>query len=199
MEKVALGREHKVAKWFQDGLTEIVSEHPIRPLVELKSQLGAEMACTLLWIQNQTLHTKPREQGLVLTGVIVEMIGCYSCQAAIFTGDRNCHSCSRSIAVDDWNALYSAIGLDIMWTEPSTVFTGLAAMPLLINLQHLMCRQCSKCAFSLQVYACPSCGQKMSYDHVRLRPIHNEGGSGGASQRILEEFRDEIDRYESWD
>ncbi|RXW11390.1 hypothetical protein EST38_g14465, partial [Candolleomyces aberdarensis] len=54
VEKIALGREHKVAKWFQDGINELVSEHPIRPLAELKSQLGVEMVCTVLWIQNQT-------------------------------------------------------------------------------------------------------------------------------------------------
>ncbi|RXW11471.1 hypothetical protein EST38_g14384, partial [Candolleomyces aberdarensis] len=54
IDKIVLGREHKVATWFRDGLTELVSEHPIRPLAELKSQLGADMACTLLWIQNQT-------------------------------------------------------------------------------------------------------------------------------------------------
>ncbi|KAJ2930376.1 hypothetical protein H1R20_g6728, partial [Candolleomyces eurysporus] len=77
VEKVALGREHKVAKWFRDGLTELVSECPIRPLAELKSQLGLELACTLLWIQNQTLaNSKPREQGLVLTGLSLGMLAC---------------------------------------------------------------------------------------------------------------------------
>jgi hypothetical protein len=67
---VALGREHKVATWFREGLIELVSEHPIRQLAELKAQLGLEMACTLLWIQNQILAvSNPREKGLVFTGL----------------------------------------------------------------------------------------------------------------------------------
>ena len=42
IEKLALGREHKVAKWFTDGATELVSEIPIRPLAELKSIGGGD-------------------------------------------------------------------------------------------------------------------------------------------------------------
>ncbi|RXW18250.1 hypothetical protein EST38_g7604 [Candolleomyces aberdarensis] len=110
VEKIALGREHKVAKWFQDGMSELISEHPTRPLAELKSQLGAEMVCTLLWIQTQTLST-PLGTGFVLSGPTLSMLSCYYCEAAMFTSDRNCHSCGRTIAVDDPKALYVATGV----------------------------------------------------------------------------------------
>ncbi|RXW13100.1 hypothetical protein EST38_g12755 [Candolleomyces aberdarensis] len=109
VEKVTLGREYKVAKWLRDGLTELVSEHPIRPLPELKSQLGAEMTCTLLWIQNQTLQ-KPHGEVPALTGLTLGMLGCYYCQAAMFMSSRHCSSCSHPIAFDDWSALYLADG-----------------------------------------------------------------------------------------
>ncbi|RXW18249.1 hypothetical protein EST38_g7605 [Candolleomyces aberdarensis] len=91
VEKVALGREHKVAKWFKDGLTELVSECPISPLTELKSQLGAEMACTLLWIHIQTLP-KPGENGLFLASLTLGMLACchWTCNGHILYQPAKC-------------------------------------------------------------------------------------------------------------
>ncbi|RXW11414.1 hypothetical protein EST38_g14440 [Candolleomyces aberdarensis] len=66
VEKVILAREYEVANWLREGLNEIVSEDPIQSLAELKLQLGVDTACTLLWIQNQTLRT-PLSAGFALT------------------------------------------------------------------------------------------------------------------------------------
>ncbi|KAJ2930385.1 hypothetical protein H1R20_g6731, partial [Candolleomyces eurysporus] len=134
MEKVALGREHKVAKWFQDGLTELVSEDPIQPLAELRSLLGVETACTLVWIQNQILR-KTREEVLVLTGLTLDMLACWHCKASMFTSNRNCISCSRTIAVDDCASLYISGGVISMHVVADIPVTGPAKTTFDVQLQ----------------------------------------------------------------
>ncbi|KAJ2930409.1 hypothetical protein H1R20_g6732, partial [Candolleomyces eurysporus] len=137
VEKVTLGREHHIAKWFRDGLTELVSEHPIRPLAELKSQLGAEMACALLWIQNQALQ-KPSEGRFSLPGIALNMLGCvYGCKAGIFTSDRHCNSCSLTIAVDNCSALLMAGGHNSAGIQTQIPAIGPATYDLTINLQYV--------------------------------------------------------------
>ncbi|RXW13986.1 hypothetical protein EST38_g11868 [Candolleomyces aberdarensis] len=198
MEKIALGREHQVAKWFQDGLTELVSEDPIQPLAELRSLLGAEMACTLLWIQNQILRI-PHEEGLALTGLTLGMLACWSCKAAMFTSSRNCISCSRIIAVDDCTSLYIPGGTLSMHAVVDIPATGPAKATFDVHLQHVICRGCSNRALSSMTYTCPSCSYSTHYNYIKLRSGKNAIENGSASQKILEEFGDEIARYESWD
>ncbi|KAJ2926950.1 hypothetical protein H1R20_g10124, partial [Candolleomyces eurysporus] len=190
IEKITLGREHKVAKWFRDGLTELVSEHPVRPLAELKSQLGTEMACTLLWVQN---HTQTSPGGLVITELTLGMLGCFHCQAAMFTS-RNCASCSRTIAVDDHNALSLARGTFDMYVNPGLTTDGFATTTFYINLKYVMCKNCSNRALPIMSYTCPKCSQDTT--HLGLQLIR---GGASVSQKILEEFGDEIAQYESWD
>ncbi|RXW11801.1 hypothetical protein EST38_g14054 [Candolleomyces aberdarensis] len=54
VEKVTLARDHKVAKWLQEGLNEILTQEDTLEPVELKSHLGLETAFRLVWIQNQS-------------------------------------------------------------------------------------------------------------------------------------------------
>ncbi|RXW14600.1 hypothetical protein EST38_g11253 [Candolleomyces aberdarensis] len=197
MEKIVLGRDHKVAKWFREGLTELVSENPIRPLAELKAQLGAEMACSLLWIRDQTQTIL--EPGLTLTGLSLGMIGCYYCQAGMFQTGSNCVSCSRTIAVDDCSAICMFGGSCDMYIHAENPATGPATATVCINLQSLMCRGCSKCAFSLENRTCPSCSRAIGYRAFKLRLGKSVIKNSSASQKILEEFGEEIARYESWD
>ncbi|KAJ2924444.1 hypothetical protein H1R20_g12649, partial [Candolleomyces eurysporus] len=197
MEKIALGREHEVAKWFREGLTELVSENPIRPLAELKSHLGADIACSLLWVQNQTQAILGAR--LAPTGLSLGMLGCFRCQAAMFTNGRNCVSCSRTIAVDDCSALHIPNGALSTYFHAEDPASGLTQVTFRINLQHLMCRACSECAFSLTSYTCPSCSQLVSYSIFELRLGKNGIENGSAPQKILEEFGEEIARYEAWD
>ncbi|RXW18254.1 hypothetical protein EST38_g7602 [Candolleomyces aberdarensis] len=46
VDKAALGREHKVAKWFREGLNELISENPIRPLADIKARLASSFTYT---------------------------------------------------------------------------------------------------------------------------------------------------------
>ncbi|KAJ2921992.1 hypothetical protein H1R20_g15101, partial [Candolleomyces eurysporus] len=197
MEKVVLAREYEVAKWLREGLNEIVSEYPIRPPAELKSQLGADTACTLMWIQNQAL---PAHLG---TGFILSLglLGCTSCQRAMFSNDRNCASCTQTISVNDRHALYFAPGASItgIVRTQHTLVRGPAPTDFVINLLDLMCRGCSNCAFTSGNYICPSCALSTGYQHFRLITSNSTIDIGISSQKILEEFGDEIARYESWD
>ena len=200
MEKVGLGREHQVAKWFRDGLTELVSERPIRPLAELKSQLGVDMACTLLWIRDQG-HQKFPEGPFSLTGITLGMLGChFGCSVAMFSSDINCHSCARTIAVDDSNALYLAHGYDnagISTQLPSS--TKPVTSHFTINLKCVTCRNCSKCAIRLVDRYCPKCSRSISHVDYRLVARTAHTPKIDISQRILDVFGDEIASYESWD
>jgi hypothetical protein len=199
VEKVALGREHKVATWFREGLMELVSEYPIRPLAELKAQLGLELACTLLW--NQTLAvSKPREQALILTGLSPGMLACWHCKAAMLTTSINCHSCSQIIAVDDRGALYLAPGPRATYIDTHLPASGPATSAFCVNTQYVMCRSCSNCAFSNVNLVCPpgSCLRTTTDDFFKLK-LDQIVTEGGASHIILEEFADEISSYERWD
>ncbi|KAJ2912935.1 hypothetical protein MD484_g7493, partial [Candolleomyces efflorescens] len=202
VEKVALGREHKVASWFREGLTELVSEHPIRPLVELKAQLGPDLACTVLWIQNRALAaSKPREQGLVITGLSLGMLACWYCKTAMLSSDRNCHSCSQPIAVDDRGALYLGPGPRATYIDTLIPASGPATSAFCVNIQYVMCRSCSNCALPTTNLVCPSgsCLRTTNDAFFNLKhdQIVTEGDS--VSRIILEEFADEIASYESWD
>ncbi|RXW18432.1 hypothetical protein EST38_g7424 [Candolleomyces aberdarensis] len=103
VEKVVLSRAHKVAKWLKEGLSEIVTENPVRALDELKA-LGLETACHLLWIRDQTVSRKANAQELTVT---LGSLGCHSlnCQAAMFISG-NCDNCNRQISIDDPEAIY---------------------------------------------------------------------------------------------
>ncbi|RXW13995.1 hypothetical protein EST38_g11858 [Candolleomyces aberdarensis] len=54
LEKVVLARAHKVGKWLEEGLNEIVVERPVRCPEELKSQLGLETAFLLIFMMDYT-------------------------------------------------------------------------------------------------------------------------------------------------
>ena len=198
MEKVSLAREYEVANWLREGLNEIVCEDPIRPLAELKSQLGVDTACTLLWIQNQTLR-KPHKEGLSLTGLTLSMLACWYCKAVILTGSRSCVSCAQTIAVDDRNALYLACGSFATWIDPHIPATGPAKATFCINLKCVMCRSCSKLALPCETYNCPSCCKGNKYSDISVLPGKNVLDGDSTRQRILEEFGEEIATYESWD
>ena len=173
-----------------------MSEHPIRPLAELKSQLGLEMACTLLWIQTQTQPSF----GVVINGPTLRMLGCGHCsQAAIFTIDRKCQACGRRVAVDDSKALYFGGGVGTAGMVTQVPDTEPATSNLLVNLQYLLCRNCKRAALPLTNYTCPTCSRPTAYQNVKLIPAKRAVESGSTSQKILEEFGDELARYESWD
>jgi hypothetical protein len=182
-----------------DGICVRIS-HPT--VAELRAQLGLELACTVLWIQNQTLAvSKPREQGLVLTGLSPGMLACWYCKAAMLTSSVNCHSCAQTIAVDDRGALYLGPGPRATYIDTHVPASGPATSAFCVNTQYVMCRSCSNCAFSTVNLVCPSrsCLRTTTDAFFNLKPdqIVTEGGC--ASQIILEEFADEIASYESWD
>jgi hypothetical protein len=195
---VALGRSYKVARWFRDGLTELVTEDPIRPLAELKSQLGVETVLTLLWAQNQALR-QPRERSLVLTELALSMLGCYKCEAQMFTGSRNCISCSRTIAVDDYTALTLFPGVGTSQVETVVTTSGLSTTTFHISTRHVSCRGCSQSALAHTGYSCPSCSFDQGNQWFKARPGNGTIKDDSASQKVLEEFQDELASYESWD
>jgi hypothetical protein len=187
VEKVVLARECKVAKWFQEELNELVTERPVRPLVELKSQLGLDTACTLLWVRSQT----PDNGGLLFTLGSIRY-GC--CKAAIFSESCNCSSCHQEIRIDDCADLYIGGGSSIVGVVTTTAgISGPALMEPFINPKLLRCKKCNGCPFSTNLQ-CPSCAQ---VPDVYFGPAH--ATSNNSNRVILEEFRDEIAMYESAD
>lgn len=197
VEKVVLAREYEVANWLRDGLNEILSENPTRPLDELKSQLGVETACTLLWIQNQTLRTQASADFVLTLG----MLRCSSCQAAMFQSDVDCYNCLKTISVDDRNALYLAEGPSTIGTVTSlpTSSAAPAKMSITINLDFLYCMDCLCQPIQCRPLSCPSCSRRIGYNSLRLKPSGSVIEGTCISQKILEEFGDEISRYQSWD
>jgi hypothetical protein len=197
VEKVVLAREHEVPQWLKEGLNEIVCKHPIHSLAELKSKLGADTVCTLLWIQNQALSTTPSPSVVLSLG----LLGCSHCSGAMFQTNRDCYNCSRIISVDDHSSLYLAGGSSTvgMVTSVPASPTSPAMMNISVNLEHLKCRVCSDRALSRGSYICPSCARITEWQNFRLRPALGVVDSTCASRKILQEFGDEISRYELWD
>jgi hypothetical protein len=188
VEKVVLARECKVAKWFQEGLNELVTERPVRPLVELKSQLGLDTACTLLWIRGQT----PGNGALLFT---LESMRCGNCRAAMFAKSFNRSSCHQEIRIDDCGDLYITQADSIVGMITTTDdISGPALMEPYINQKHLRCRKCNHCPFITNL-KCPSCSAMNPNSF--FGPAHTI--SNNLNRMILEEFRDEIAMYESAD
>jgi ribosomal protein L37E len=192
VEKVVLARSHKVAKWLTEGLTEIVTENPIRPFDELKS-LGLETAGLLLWIRDQTVsHANVQGLGLHVT---LGSLGCYSCKAAMFTSPANCRSCGRQILVNDPEAIYIC-GCSVQIQDSGT--SGPGRSQVIFNLQYLRCQQCANYPINYTTHYCPSCGYGVSYQNFRLL-----SSSFRAKQNtdvtVDEVFKEEIASYESWD
>ncbi|KAJ2929573.1 hypothetical protein H1R20_g7522, partial [Candolleomyces eurysporus] len=175
VEKVVLAREHKVAKWFRDGVNELVSEHPIRPLAELKSRLGIETACALLWIQAQ----RPRERKEEDFAIGLCSLGCPSCFKTVFQTPQTSWCCGRSISVEDYSAIHLLNGT-------SGTFTY-SANRIQINL-NLTSLRCSSCSDSYPIYP-----------HARLiNPLH-QNRALAPELNVSEVLKEEIASYESWD
>ncbi|KAJ2930374.1 hypothetical protein H1R20_g6726, partial [Candolleomyces eurysporus] len=109
VEKVAIAREYKVGQWFQEGLNEIITERPFRPLSELKSQLGADTVCTLLWIRSETRGS----ESLVLTlGSLSDLyirdgVGVVGLVTTLLDTDKPVkmepHSNRKDFSMETWN------------------------------------------------------------------------------------------------
>ncbi|KAJ2924435.1 hypothetical protein H1R20_g12650, partial [Candolleomyces eurysporus] len=104
IEKVTLARDHEVAKWLKEGLSEILhNKNGLRP-DELKSHLGLETAFRLMWIQNQSLNSTPVQSRVIA----LRALGCPtgSCGSKMFNYSPACYSCNRTIFSDDYKAIY---------------------------------------------------------------------------------------------
>jgi hypothetical protein len=189
VEKVVLAQSHKVAKWLTEGLTEIVTEDPIRPFDELKS-LGLETASLLLWIRDQTV-SRANVQGFDVT---LGGLGCNSCKAAMFTSAANCRVCNQEILIDDPEALYlpnCSVQIQDTGTRPGR-------SQVVLNLQSLRCRHCNNYPLNLTTYSCPSCSYSVGYTSFRLL-FTGLCGKRRADVTVEEVFKEEIASYESWD
>ncbi|KAJ2926567.1 hypothetical protein H1R20_g10527, partial [Candolleomyces eurysporus] len=167
IEKVVLARAHKVAKWLKEGLTEIVTEDPIRPLEDLE-RLGLKTACRLLWIRDQTVpHKAAPVQGFNVT------LGSLACPSGhvMFPAARNCSGCSRSISVDDPEAIYLYNSSSVQIQDSGT--PGPTRTSLIINLQILRCR-------------------------AMTTGSHQNPGPR-SDVNVSDVFKEEIASYESWD
>ncbi|RXW18431.1 hypothetical protein EST38_g7425 [Candolleomyces aberdarensis] len=101
VKKVVLARAHKVAKWLKEGLTEILTENPVRPLDELET-LGLKTACHLLWIRDRTASHKANGLGFSIT---ISSLVCPGGHA-MFTSALSCNGCARPILIDDTEAIH---------------------------------------------------------------------------------------------
>jgi hypothetical protein len=189
VEKINLARAHKVARWLEEGVHEIVIEHPLRPIEELVSQLGLEIACRLLWIQNQSHGVS----GQKLT-VPLGLLRCPSCATEVFKCGRFCNNCHRMISVDDRKALYLFPGTSITVKPRGAVETD-----LVVSLQNLGCAGCSGHPIPIGTNStCCSCNRVVYNTDYRLRLADAIQGAT-IKVDIKDVFGDEIANCETWD
>lgn len=179
-EKVTLARDHKVAKWLKEGLSEIVTQEEILKPDDLRSHLGIETAFRLMWIQNQSLKSQVPSK----SRISLRSLGCPNCSAAIFSTHTSCNNCSRTILLDDADAFCYVSS--ITGTDPR------------INVQYLKCQHCSGPPIYSQNYYCSSCGNYTYPSNFRLIPS-NTPQKASSEGTIEEVFKEEIASYESWD
>ncbi|KAJ2932332.1 hypothetical protein H1R20_g4760, partial [Candolleomyces eurysporus] len=191
VEKVALAREHKVAKWFRDGVNDLVSEHPIRPLAELKSRLGIEMACALLWIQAQ----RPQERTEKDFAIALCSLGCPSCFKSVFHAPLTSWCCNRSISVADYSTIRLLNGTSGTFTYSANRFQ------ISLKLTSLRCSSClDSCPIDYRPdYHCSSCNSIVAPSNFRLiNPLHRNRAIA-PELNVSEMLKEEIASYESWD
>ena len=135
-----------------------------------------------------------------VTGLTLGMFVChYGCPVAMFPSDIKCHSCSQTIALGDPNAIYLASGYENAGISTSLPATGPVTSHFTINLKCVMCRKCSNCAIHLVDRNCIKCSRRICPVDYRLHYQMDLSSQMDPSQKILEEFGDEIASYESWD
>ncbi|KAJ3523533.1 hypothetical protein NMY22_g11397 [Coprinellus aureogranulatus] len=193
LDKVALGREHKVTSWLVDGLTSLAVEEMSPDALE--EAVGLRTAFRIAVMQ-----AKPRSLGLVntvvvngtkRTGVTLSALYCAYCLKPFMGELFNCQSCRRSLEYTTPGTAYIQAGMSGVMVESAL------GSCFYFNVQHIHCTSCAQRAITGNI-ACHSCSRSTSYtDNVYA--CHDPGASSAPTTKpsslealVREVFHDEI-------
>jgi hypothetical protein len=111
VERVNLGREHGVASWLLEGVAGLVERDPAMSADDLETELGLRTAFKIVSLQARFENTSPLSTVIlgqqILPSFPPASLGCGSCSGQMVgPAGHNCHSCSRSIGLNDRGAIY---------------------------------------------------------------------------------------------
>ncbi|KDR71484.1 hypothetical protein GALMADRAFT_253785 [Galerina marginata CBS 339.88] len=145
-EKIQLARVHKVARWFEEGVTSIVNDDRKLTLEEVVT-LGWKTAALILWTRDQWSVSAYNSGALHFKKDAIKCGSCSSSASLIdvrHTKDNNCYQCKRP---------------DTELNCPGTFSPGDAHT--LVRLGTILCGKCNGDPFNMTDYVCASC----SYNH----------------------------------
>ena len=179
IERIHLGRTHKIAAWVEGGVSGLVHGEK-KPTLEDLATLGWETAARILWIRDN-----PPSKTLSFRRDDIKCGYCSSTSSLINFG-HNCSSCKQIVAADA-ELTATGPGTTSGPTDRIIKFTAIKG--------HLNCR---KAIFTSASFSCPSCSKSYSGSslkalqklNVRITPRITP--TPGLNEMIKEAFGQEI-------
>lgn len=174
IEKIKLGREHRVAKWMEEGLFSLVDGDYRLTRADLAT-LGWETSALILWIRDNlipSLNNSPFR----FTG---DMIQCGSCSSNLISElDSECYACDAGI-------------YEYTVSVASLVQDASGKVDPLIKLGDICCSACNCPFYSRNLnIRCPHCSLPLTIKkNVRIALKKR------IDEKIGEVFGDEIREY----
>ncbi|KAJ3493682.1 hypothetical protein NLJ89_g10961 [Agrocybe chaxingu] len=175
IEKVILGRAHKVGAWLEEGLCSLVSSD-YRPTLADLGTLGWETAAQILWIRDTTHSPLNVPNTLRFTRDAIKCGFCSS-PSSLINFRYNCYNCGQPIPPE----------AELTFSGPGSATT---TADRLITLKGIECNKCGRGPFkSLNVH-CNFCSRTSNHgSNVRIMPNNKD--------MIEEIFGEEIEDYKS--
>ena len=143
MEKVILGRAHRVGAWLDEGVTSIAACYPI-PALEDLAPIGWETVARIFWIRDY-LNTQNKQDNEHCFRR--DSIKCGYCKSPSSLIDTN-YGCGH-IPSGDAELTYSGSAITIPGTNELLVPIGQIRCPnqlCIVNPFHSICVPCSLCS-----------------------------------------------------
>ena len=175
IEKIHLGRTHKIAAWVEGGVNGLVHGDQ-KPTLEDLATLGWETAARILWIRDN-----PPSKTLSFRRDDIKCGYCSS-TSSLINFDHNCYSCKQSVAAD---AELTATGPGTT-SEPTDRIVKFLAINRHLNCQGII--------FSSISFSCPSCSKSYSGNikKMKVRITPRITLKTGLNEMIKEAFGQEV-------
>jgi hypothetical protein len=175
IEKVDLGRAHRIATWMEEGVTSLVKSD-IKPTLHDLATLGWETAARILWIRDDFTPVK-------ILRFRKDAIKCGNCSSSsrLINFDFNCSSCGRLIT-ENSELTVPGVGANLGPTDP------------MVKSDAIQCNHSTNCRGDIFAYCavrCPCCPISLSLSrNVRITQTRR------LKEMIRETFREEVKSYE---
>lgn len=188
IEKVTLGREHRVGPWLEEGLISLVKCHPDLSLDDLEAAVGLRTAYRIVGLRakhgafHSALHPTIADGGFHTT-LPFARLRCKFCSGFAFKDSFGCHGCKVHIALDKEGDGY--VRASKVKSTSSVVFHE-------IELRELFCASCCRSSIQRSI-PCVSCKRTIEQTgHVMFFLDSLDALSSVGSREVRGVFADEF-------